>query len=126
MHRPRNPPFSERLGVNWVSLDPELAKIVAAWPTLPDPIRRAMLALTVDRGTEADGLHLAIPRRGVPVAADPPRPEGDGGVAGGWITDGDRPRKLLNPWPNGSTATPANTAPAPSTTSGKSIPRGDS
>jgi hypothetical protein len=26
-------------------LDPELARLVDAWPTLPDPIRRAMLAL---------------------------------------------------------------------------------
>jgi hypothetical protein len=26
-------------------LPPELAKIVAAWPSLPEPIRRAMLAL---------------------------------------------------------------------------------
>ena len=25
--------------------DPELARVVAAWPTLPEPIRRAMLAL---------------------------------------------------------------------------------
>lgn len=25
--------------------DPDLARIVAAWPTLPEPIRRAMLAL---------------------------------------------------------------------------------
>jgi hypothetical protein len=27
------------------ALDPHLARIVAAWPTLPEPIRRAMLAL---------------------------------------------------------------------------------
>ncbi len=27
------------------TLDPELARIVAAWPDLPDPIRRAVLAL---------------------------------------------------------------------------------
>jgi len=27
------------------TLPPELAKIVAAWPTLPDALRRAMLAL---------------------------------------------------------------------------------
>jgi hypothetical protein len=26
-------------------IDPDLARIVAAWPTLPEPIRRAMLAL---------------------------------------------------------------------------------
>jgi hypothetical protein len=26
-------------------IDPALAKIVAAWPSLPEPIRRAMLAL---------------------------------------------------------------------------------
>ena len=26
-------------------LDPELAALVVAWPTLPDPIRRAVLAL---------------------------------------------------------------------------------
>jgi hypothetical protein len=25
--------------------DPDLARIIAAWPTLPEPIRRAMLAL---------------------------------------------------------------------------------
>lgn len=25
--------------------DPDLARIVAAWPNLPDPIRRAVLAL---------------------------------------------------------------------------------
>jgi hypothetical protein len=27
------------------ALDPDLAKIVAAWPSLPEPIRRAVLAL---------------------------------------------------------------------------------
>ena len=27
------------------NLPPELEKIVAAWPTLPEPIRRAMLAI---------------------------------------------------------------------------------
>ena len=26
------------------ALDPELAKIVAAWPSLPEPIRRAVVA----------------------------------------------------------------------------------
>ncbi len=26
--------------------DPDLVKVVNAWPTLPEPIRRAMLALT--------------------------------------------------------------------------------
>jgi hypothetical protein len=26
-------------------IDPALARIVAAWPTLPEPIRKAMLAL---------------------------------------------------------------------------------
>jgi len=26
--------------------DPDLVRIVAAWPTLPEPIHRAMLALT--------------------------------------------------------------------------------
>ena len=31
------------------TLSPELVKIVAAWPTLPDALRRAMLAL-VDAG----------------------------------------------------------------------------
>jgi hypothetical protein len=25
--------------------DPDLARVIEAWPTLPDPIRRAMLAL---------------------------------------------------------------------------------
>jgi hypothetical protein len=25
--------------------DPDLARVVEAWPTLPDPIRRAMMAL---------------------------------------------------------------------------------
>jgi hypothetical protein len=28
-----------------VESDPSLTKIVAAWPSLPEPIRRAMLAL---------------------------------------------------------------------------------
>lgn len=28
-----------------LALDPELARVVAAWPTLPEPIRRAVLAL---------------------------------------------------------------------------------
>jgi hypothetical protein len=28
--------------------DPDLAHIVATWPTLPEPIRRAMLALVQD------------------------------------------------------------------------------
>jgi hypothetical protein len=30
------------------ALDPDLAKIVAAWPSLPEPIRRAVLALIRD------------------------------------------------------------------------------
>jgi len=33
----RNPPQ--------VEIDPDLARILDAWPTLPEPIRRAMLAL---------------------------------------------------------------------------------
>jgi hypothetical protein len=28
-----------------VAVDPELARIIDAWPTLPEPIRRTMLAL---------------------------------------------------------------------------------
>ncbi len=28
-----------------IALDPDLARVVAAWPTLPDAIRRALLAL---------------------------------------------------------------------------------
>ena len=31
--------------VEAVLTDPELAKVVAAWPNLPGPIRRAILAL---------------------------------------------------------------------------------
>jgi hypothetical protein len=33
--------------------DPDLARVMAAWPTLPAPIRRAVLAL-VDNGDPAD------------------------------------------------------------------------
>ena len=33
-----------------IVLDPELARVLAAWPDLPDPIRRAVLALV---GSEA-------------------------------------------------------------------------
>jgi hypothetical protein len=33
------------VGPKRAALDPELARIVAAWPKLPEPIRRAMLAL---------------------------------------------------------------------------------
>lgn len=29
----------------WTVLPPEVARVVAAWPNLPEPIRRAMLAL---------------------------------------------------------------------------------
>ncbi len=34
---PENPPYTPT--------DPDLARVVSAWPALPDPIRRAMLAL---------------------------------------------------------------------------------
>jgi hypothetical protein len=40
--------WAERLGAVLGVLGPEfdgLAKVVAAWPKLPDPIRRAMLAM---------------------------------------------------------------------------------
>jgi hypothetical protein len=30
--------------------DPDLARILAAWPTLPEPIRRAVLALVESAG----------------------------------------------------------------------------
>jgi hypothetical protein len=33
--------------------DPDLARVVEAWPTLPDPIRRAMLALAAASATDA-------------------------------------------------------------------------
>jgi hypothetical protein len=33
------------------NMSPELAKIVAAWPTLPDALRRAMLALIDSAGS---------------------------------------------------------------------------
>jgi hypothetical protein len=32
---------------------PDLARIVAAWPALPEPIRRAMLALVASQPQEA-------------------------------------------------------------------------
>jgi hypothetical protein len=30
--------------------DPDLARVLAAWPTMPDPIRRAVLALIESTG----------------------------------------------------------------------------
>jgi hypothetical protein len=38
----------------------DLARIVAAWPTLPEPIRRVMLSLI---GVDADGLDNTVPSR---------------------------------------------------------------
>ncbi|MFO0800072.1 MAG: hypothetical protein U0804_21605 [Gemmataceae bacterium] len=35
--------------------DPVLAAVVAAWPTLPDPLRRAVLALIGAAGPAAGG-----------------------------------------------------------------------
>jgi hypothetical protein len=37
--------LSRQLGLVF---DPDLAKIVAAWPSLPEPIRRAILGLIGD------------------------------------------------------------------------------
>jgi hypothetical protein len=37
-------PFVRRFAQQ-IANDPDLARLVKAWPTLPDPIRRAMLAL---------------------------------------------------------------------------------
>jgi hypothetical protein len=40
------PPFGDAGSLhNPAETDPDLARIIAAWPTLPEPIRRAMLAL---------------------------------------------------------------------------------
>ena len=39
-----NASFSDRAAPG-VAVDAELARIVAAWPTLPEPLKRAMLAL---------------------------------------------------------------------------------
>jgi hypothetical protein len=36
---------SGALSADCCTIDPDLATIIAAWPTLPDAIRRAMLAL---------------------------------------------------------------------------------
>ncbi|HXD88310.1 MAG TPA: hypothetical protein VN641_17610 [Urbifossiella sp.] len=41
--------------------DPELARVAAAWPTLPEPIRRAMLALigaSAERGVNTPSTML--------------------------------------------------------------------
>jgi hypothetical protein len=40
-----NSDFSALLAPELARIDPDLARIVAAWPTLAEPIRRAMLAL---------------------------------------------------------------------------------
>ena len=40
-------------------MDPDLARIVGAWTTLPDPIRRAMMALIGATG-EGDKVGLLI------------------------------------------------------------------
>jgi hypothetical protein len=44
-HR-ENRGLSNRVAQNLAHLTPNLAKVVAAWPSLPEPIKRAMLALT--------------------------------------------------------------------------------
>jgi hypothetical protein len=45
---PRNPEIPEQAGAETgapAAIAPDLAAVIAAWPTLPDPIRRALLAL---------------------------------------------------------------------------------
>ena len=42
-------------------IDPDLAALVAAWPTLPEPIRRAMLALIAS--TNCQILAVGAPER---------------------------------------------------------------
>jgi hypothetical protein len=37
--------FDESVVTEFDTTDPNLVKIMEAWPTLPEPIRRAMLAL---------------------------------------------------------------------------------
>jgi len=41
----RRDAFSDALCVDSVSDDAQLAELIAAWPTLPEPTRQAMLAL---------------------------------------------------------------------------------
>ena len=41
-----NPAFGEPADTEIDTTDPNLVKVIDAWPMLPEPIRRAMLALT--------------------------------------------------------------------------------
>jgi hypothetical protein len=40
-----NPVSGDPVDTGFDTTDPNLAKVIDAWPTLPEPIRRAMLAL---------------------------------------------------------------------------------
>jgi hypothetical protein len=40
-----NPASDTPVDTGFDTTDPNLVKVIDAWPTLPDPIRRAMLAL---------------------------------------------------------------------------------
>jgi hypothetical protein len=49
-----NPEFGESVVTEFDTTDPNLVKLITAWPTLPEPIRRAMLAL-IESTTSAHG-----------------------------------------------------------------------